>query len=105
MGSVNFGFLDAHDAKLAALGGLAERYFREDPSTAIVKLRQFAELTAKIIAARYASYRGERETFARPCGACPTSGSFPRRSPTSSMPCARWATPRCMRQEAAMRMR
>ncbi|MFG1317541.1 type I restriction-modification system endonuclease [Xanthobacter autotrophicus] len=63
MGSVNFGFLDAHDAKLAALGALAERYFREDPSTAIVKLRQFAELTAKIIAARHASYRGERETF------------------------------------------
>lgn len=63
MGSVNFGFLDAHDAKLSVLGGLAERYFREDPSTAIVKLRQFAELTAKIIAARHASYRGERETF------------------------------------------
>jgi len=63
MGSVNFGFLDVHDAKLAALGGLAERYFRDDPSTAIFKLRQFAELTAKIIAARHASYRGERETF------------------------------------------
>lgn len=63
MGSANFGFLAAHDAKLVTLGGLAERYFRDDPSTSIVKLRQFAELTAKLIAARHAVYRDERETF------------------------------------------
>ncbi|TIP79481.1 MAG: DUF4145 domain-containing protein, partial [Mesorhizobium sp.] len=34
-----------------------------DPSTTIVKLRQFAELTAKIIAARHATYRDPREPF------------------------------------------
>lgn len=61
--SANFGFLAAHDARLATLGGLAERYFRDDPSTAIVKLRQFAELLSKIIAARHAAYRDERESF------------------------------------------
>jgi type I restriction enzyme R subunit len=45
------------------LGAQAERYFRDDPSTAIVKLRQFAELLAKLIAAHHALYLGERETF------------------------------------------
>jgi type I restriction enzyme, R subunit len=30
--TANFGFLDAHDTKLVQLGGLAERYFRDDPS-------------------------------------------------------------------------
>lgn len=59
----NFVFLAVHDARLMTLGGLAERYFRDDPSTAIVKLRQFAELMAKLIAARNAAYRNERETF------------------------------------------
>ncbi|WP_330998278.1 type I restriction-modification system endonuclease [Devosia faecipullorum] len=59
----NFAFLGDHDTRLVAFGGLAERYFRDDPSTAIVKLRQFAELTAKLIAARHGAYREERETF------------------------------------------
>jgi type I restriction enzyme R subunit len=44
--SANFGFLAAHDANLANLGALAERYFRDDPPTSLVKLRQFAELLA-----------------------------------------------------------
>jgi len=57
MASINFGFLGVHDARLVALGGFAERYFRDDPSTTIVKLRQFAELMAKLIAAHHASYR------------------------------------------------
>lgn len=61
--SPNFGFLGEHDVRLAVLGGFAEQYFRDDPSTAIVKLRQFAELLAKLIAAHHAIYRDERETF------------------------------------------
>ncbi|WP_192181985.1 hypothetical protein [Mesorhizobium amorphae] len=40
MQSANFGFLAAHDVRLVTLGGFAERYFRDDPSTAIVKLRK-----------------------------------------------------------------
>lgn len=59
----NFLFLTAHDQRLATLGAFAERYFRDDPSTTIVKLRQFAELMAKLVAARHAAYRDERETF------------------------------------------
>lgn len=45
------------------LGTQAERYFHDDPSTAIFKLRQFAELLSKTVAANHALYRGERETF------------------------------------------
>ena len=59
----NFTFLKAQDAQLAQLGALAERYFRADPVTAVFKLRQFAELLSKTIAARHALYIGERETF------------------------------------------
>ncbi|MER9561080.1 type I restriction-modification system endonuclease [Mesorhizobium sp. M0571] len=62
-GTANFGFLSIHDAKLVTLGGQAERYFRDDPSTAIIKLRQYAELMVKLIAARHAAYRDEREGF------------------------------------------
>ena len=59
----NFGFLLRQDARLSTLGAQAERYFRDDPSTAIVKLRQFAEFLAKLVAAHHALYLGERETF------------------------------------------
>lgn len=63
MRSLNFDFLDSHDERLVTLGGLAENYFPGDPSTTLVKLRQFAELMAKLIAARHAVYRDEREKF------------------------------------------
>jgi len=43
----NFAFLDVHDAQLVKLAALAERYFRDDPGTAIFKLRQFASFSAK----------------------------------------------------------
>jgi type I restriction enzyme R subunit len=62
-GTSNFGFLEGHDVRLATFGAQAERYFRDDPPTAIVKLRQFAELLAKLVAAHHALYLGERETF------------------------------------------
>jgi type I restriction enzyme R subunit len=59
----NFTFLKAQDTQLAQLGALAERYFRDDPGTAVFKLRQFAELLSKTVAAHNALYLGERETF------------------------------------------
>ena len=36
--SINFGFLAKHDAQLARLGALAERYFGDDPNTSLMKL-------------------------------------------------------------------
>ena len=50
--SANFGFLGQHDAQLVRLGALAERYFGDDPSTALIKLRQFGELLAQLTAAK-----------------------------------------------------
>src|SRR5438132_11208396 len=50
--SANFDFLGVHDAQLVRLGGLAERYFKEDPNTCLIKLRQFGELLAHLTAAR-----------------------------------------------------
>ena len=61
--SQNFSFLAGHDARLDALGALAERYFRADPSTALIKLRQFAEILSKLIAARQGTYRDDRDSF------------------------------------------
>ena len=48
----NFDFLSPHDAQLARLGLLAEKFFSDDPSTSLIKLRQFAEVLAKLTAAR-----------------------------------------------------
>ena len=59
----NFEFLEVHSPQLAKLGRLAERYFSEDPPTALVKLRQFAEITAKEVAARQALLSNEGDTF------------------------------------------
>lgn len=39
----NFVFLSALDDQLAILGRLAESYFQDDPSTSLIKLRQFGE--------------------------------------------------------------
>jgi type I restriction enzyme R subunit len=59
----NFSFLEARSPQLAKLGRLAERYFSDDPSTALVKLRQFAEITAKEVAARQALFTDPRASF------------------------------------------
>src|SRR5688572_9382075 len=54
--SANFGFLQRHDPLLVNLGAQAERYFTDDPPTALIKLRQFAEVLARHAAARLGLY-------------------------------------------------
>src|SRR5580692_9035293 len=61
--SGNFEFLEVRSPQLAKLGRLAERYFSEDPPTALVKLRQFAEITANEVAARHALLSNGGDTF------------------------------------------
>jgi len=51
--SSNFEFLARHDRRLASLGAFAERYFKEDPGTCLVKLRQFGELLAQLAAKNF----------------------------------------------------
>ena len=48
----NFSFLKCDVSPLARLGMLAERYFRDDPNTCLIKLRQFGEILAQQVAAR-----------------------------------------------------
>jgi type I restriction enzyme R subunit len=50
--SANFTFLRQHDVQLERLGALAERYFRDDPNTCLIKIRQFGELLAQLVAAK-----------------------------------------------------
>lgn len=50
----NFAFLGQAAPRLARLGALAERYFVDDATGALIKLRQLAEFMAKDIAAQHA---------------------------------------------------
>ena len=54
--SANFDFLTPHDPQLGRLGALAERYFKDDPSTCLIKLRQFGEVLAQLTAAKAGQY-------------------------------------------------
>jgi len=59
--SANFDFLGKHDAQLVRLGALAERYFKEDPNTCLIKLRQFGELLAQLTAAKAGLFSSSEE--------------------------------------------
>jgi type I restriction enzyme R subunit len=52
--SPNFAFLAGYSDSLGRLGALAEWAFHHDPPTTLAKLRLFAELLAKLVAARHA---------------------------------------------------
>ena len=60
--SPNFAFLRVHDAQLVKIGTLAEKYFRDDPVTCLIKLRQFGELLAQLVAANVGLYTNPDET-------------------------------------------
>jgi type I restriction enzyme R subunit len=62
--SANFAFLIVHDRLLDHLGALAERYFSEDPSTSLLKLRQFGEVLAQRVAAGSGLYVSTEENQA-----------------------------------------
>lgn len=75
--SANFGFLKADDDQLFRLAALAERYFRTDPNTCLFKLRQFAELMAREVAARAGLLADSDEPFNTVLGAIGRSGHAP----------------------------
>lgn len=64
--SHNFQFLTAYDRQFVRLATLAERYFRSDPNTSLIKLRQFGELLAQEIAARVGLFTSQDEPQADP---------------------------------------
>ena len=59
--SANFAFLARHDVQLVRLGALAERYFRDDPNTCLIKLPQFGEVLAQLVAAKAGLFRSQDE--------------------------------------------
>jgi type I restriction enzyme R subunit len=59
--SANFNFLGKLDAQLERLGALAERYFKEDPNTCLIKLRPFGEALAYLSAAKAGLYSSPEE--------------------------------------------
>ncbi|MAO56316.1 MAG: type I restriction-modification system endonuclease [Rhodospirillaceae bacterium] len=61
--SANFSFLAKHDEQLFRHAALAERYFPDDPNTSLIKVRQFAELLAQIVAASTARFESQEEKF------------------------------------------
>jgi type I restriction enzyme R subunit len=59
--SANFGFLRQHDPQIVKLAALAEQFFHSDSNTCIIKLRQYAERLAKLIAANTGLYQSADE--------------------------------------------
>lgn len=59
--SANFDFLGKHDEQLVRLGALAERYFKDDPNTCLMKLRQFGEVLAQLTAAKAGLFSSPEE--------------------------------------------
>jgi len=51
--TTNFSHLRPYDEQLFRLGVLAERYFPDDPNTALLKLRQLGEWLAQEVASRF----------------------------------------------------
>jgi len=74
----NFDFLTTYDAQLVRLGALAERYFKEDPNTCLIKLRQFAELLAQQLAARMGLFTSSDEPFSDLLVRLKTERAMPR---------------------------
>jgi type I restriction enzyme R subunit len=61
--SPNFGFLAKHDNVLVRHAALAERYVFDDANSALIKLRQFAELLSKHSAAYAGITVEQQDTF------------------------------------------
>lgn len=59
--SPNFSYLRVYDEQLVRLGNLAERYFKDDPVTSLIKLRQFGEALAQLAAAKAGLYTDSQE--------------------------------------------
>ncbi len=78
--SANFEFLRPHGLQLVRLAAQAEHYFRTDPNTSLIKLRQFAELLAKEVAARTGSLRSPDESFADILGVLGRAGYASRQA-------------------------
>lgn len=78
--TANFEFLRPYGTQLVRLAAQAEHYFRTDPNTSLIKLRQFAELLAKEVAARSGMLRANDENFSDLLGVLGRSGYASRQA-------------------------
>lgn len=78
--STNFEFLRPHGPQLVRFAAQAENYFRTDPNTTLIKLRQFAELLAKEVAARTGCLKSPDDAFSDVLGALGRANYVPRQS-------------------------
>ena len=60
--SANIAQLRSYDEQLFRLGVLAERYFPDDPNTALIKLRQLGERLAQQVASRFGAFTNAQES-------------------------------------------
>ena len=60
--SQNFAFLRHHSTALVKLGSQAEQYFVADPNTCMIKLWQFTEVLAQLVAAKVGLYEEPGES-------------------------------------------
>ena len=74
----NFAHLEQHDEQLLRLGMLAEKYFAEDPNTCLLKVRQLAELLAKLIAVQTGQFVAPEESQYELLRRLQDSGILPR---------------------------
>ena len=74
----NFDHLAELDPHLAAFGGFAERYFVDDPNTALIKTRQFGERLAILIAESIGVPVDRQPAFADVLREIQVGGSAPR---------------------------
>lgn len=58
----NFSFLAEHSPRLVTTATLAERYLADDPNTCLIKLRQYAEILAQLLAANVGLYVTREDT-------------------------------------------
>ncbi len=59
--SSNFGFLAKRYPQLERIGALGERYFSDDPVVSLIRVRQFGEVLAELLAARLGLFTDANE--------------------------------------------
>jgi type I restriction enzyme R subunit len=75
--SSNFDFLAKRYPQLERLGALGERYFSDDPVVSLIRVRQFGEVLAQLVAARSGLFTDANEPQADLLRRLRIDGNFP----------------------------
>jgi type I restriction enzyme R subunit len=75
--SSNFGFLAKRYPQLERIGALGERYFSDDPIVSLIRVRQFGEMLAQLVAARSGLFTDANEPQADLLRRLRIDGNYP----------------------------